>query len=177
MSLQILQAKPNPAGKMKRQIREQDREVAVSDPAPEHLFREWVDIKNCGTDSVHFSTIQLRHTLFDMFCYAMGAELYWAGGVEEYLKPGQVLRIHAGREISMAQAAAVDCDGADWHGYTGGENFILHVSCGDKLIVSWRDAFDQSYLDWVCYAPHPPEDIIIKRSGNLLSGGAIGVSF
>ncbi|MGH9839670.1 MAG: hypothetical protein ACREEM_12890 [Blastocatellia bacterium] len=172
MSLQIIQAKPNPAGKEKKQ--DKNESGAAN---PEQLLGEWVDIENIGNDSVHFSTIQLRHTLFDQFCYATGPELYWAGGVEDYLKPGQVLRVHAGRQSDAHLAAAEDQTGADWHGYAGGESFILNNRCGDKMSVTWRDAFDQSFLDWVCYAPHPPEDTILKRSGNLLAGAAVGLTF
>jgi hypothetical protein len=168
MSLQIIQAKPNPAGK----DRSRDRSN-TSVPQPVQLLGEWVDIKNIGIDSVHFSTIQLRHTLFDEACYATGPEIYWAGGLPEYLKPGQVLRVHGGRQSDAHLTAPADQAGADWHGYAGGESFILNLRCGDKISVTWRDAYDQSFLDWVCYAPHPPEDAILKRSGNLLAGAAV----
>jgi hypothetical protein len=176
MSLQIIQAKPNPAGKEPPRGRREKPDPNATAP-PAQLLGEWVDIKNIGYDSIHFSTIQLRHSLFDEFCYSTGPELYWVGGVAEYLKPGQVLRVHAGRESDASLAPAEDQAGADWHGYAGGENFILNIRCGDKISVTWRDAFDQSYLDWVCYAPQPPEDVILKRSGNLLAGAAMGFSF
>lgn len=172
MSIQITQAKPNPAGK--ENGKDARKEVT---PTPEQLFGEWVDLKNIGNYSIHFSMIQLRHSLFDEACYAIGPELYWAGGTEDFLKPGQILRVHAGKEQDASRMAAVDQEGADWHAYAGGSRFILNNRCGDKMSVSWRDAFDQSFMDWVCYAPHPKEDMILKRSGNLLAGAAVGLAF
>ena len=166
MSLQITQAKPNPAGK------------GSGASAPEQLLGEWVDVKNVGNDSVRFSTIQLRHSLFDERCHATGlSELYWQGGNEDFLKPGQVLRIHAGRQIDSGSMPVEDQTDSDWHGYTEAEEFMLNVGCGDKIIAAWRDAFDRSFQDWVCYAPHPPEGAILTRSGNRLTATGVAVSF
>lgn len=169
MSLQITQAKPNPAGK---------DAIGSGAPTPEQLLGEWVDLKNIGADSVHFSTIQLRHSLFDERCHATGVtELYWQGGSADFLKPGQVLRIHAGQQMDGGAMAAEDQTGADWHGYTETDEFALNNVCGDKIIATWRDAFDHSFQDWVCYAPHPPEGAILTRSGNLLSAAGVAASF
>jgi hypothetical protein len=174
MSLEIIQAKPNPAGKDR--IQDQDGSGAVK---PELLFGEWVDIKNIGNDSVHFSTIQVRHALFDETCHTTGeTELYWTGGSADFLKPTQVLRIHAGRRDDSYLMTADDQAGADWHGYAESDGFILNNRCGDKITVTWRDAADRGCQDWAAYAPNPPEDLILKRSGNLLAGaGGAGLTF
>ena len=68
MSLQIIQAKPNPAGKDSNK----DQNGSGSN-RPEQLFGEWVDVKNIGADEVHFPTMQVRHALFDETCHSTGA--------------------------------------------------------------------------------------------------------
>jgi hypothetical protein len=50
----------------------------------------------------------------------------------------------------------------------------LNNHCGDKIVLSWQDSADQIHQDWVCYTPNPPEDLILKRSGNLLAGAMVG---
>jgi len=172
MSLQIIQARPNPAGKTSN--KEQNGSGSAK---PEHLFGEWVDIKNTGNDPVHFSKMQLRHALFDETCHTTGeTELYWTGDNSSLLKPGQVLRIHAGRREEAYLMSSEDQAGADWHGYAEVDNYILNHGCGDKIILTWRDAVEQVCQDWACFAPHPPEGLILKRSGNLLAGAAVSLS-
>jgi hypothetical protein len=170
MSLQIIQAKPNPAGK------ESDKdEDGAGSRRLEAIFSEWVDVKNIGDDSVHFQTMQLRHALFDEDCHTTGElELYWIGDNGDSLKSGQILRIHAGRREDAHLMSVEDQAGADWHGYAESDNFILNSRCGDKIVLSWQDAVDHIYQDWACYAPNPPEDLILKRSGNLLAGAVAG---
>ncbi len=166
MSLQIIQAKPNPAGK------DDDKDQDESGRRrPEHLFGEWVDVKNIGAEAVHFPTMQLRHALFDESCHATGElELYWIGIHSDVLRPGQVLRIHAGRREDAYLMSVEDREGADWHGYAESDIFILNNRCGDKIVMSWQDGASQICQDWACYAPNPPADLILKRSGNLLAG-------
>ena len=172
MSLQIIQAKPNPAGKDSNK----DQNGSIPN-RPEQLFGEWVDVKNIGADEVHFPTMQVRHALFDETCQTTGAlELYWIGANYDFLKPGQVLRIHAGRRKDAHLMSAEDQTGADWHGYAESDDFILNNRCGDKIVLSWQDAVNQICQDWACYAPYPPEDLILKRSGNLLAGAGAGLS-
>src|SRR5262245_1129828 len=113
MSLEIIQAKPNPAGKE----RDEDQDGLVA-KCPEALFGEWVDVKNIGDAAVNVQTMQLRHALFDNDCHATGElELYWIGDNGEILKPGQVLRIHGGHREDAHLMPADDQDGADWHDY------------------------------------------------------------
>jgi hypothetical protein len=172
MSLQIIQAKPNPAGKDDNK----DQNGSGSG-RPEQLFGEWVDVKNIGADAAPFPMMQLRHALFDESCHTTGElELYWIGVNADFLKPGQVLRIHAGRREDAHLMSAEDQAGADWHGYAESDNFILNNRCGDKIVLSWQDAGEQICQDWACYAPYPPEDLILKRSGNLLTFAGAGLS-
>ena len=176
MGLQIIQAKPNPAGKESEEYR--DGLVAgciKTENLASLLLGEWVDVKNTGDDDVNFQTMQLRHALFDKDCYSTGElELYWIGDNGDLLKPGQVLRIHGGRREDAHLMTAEDQAGADWHGYAETDDFILNNLCGDKLVLSWQDASDQIHQDWTCFAPNPPKDLILKRSGNLLAGAAVG---
>ena len=170
MSLQIIQAKPNPAGKESGK----DQDDAGS-RRPEAIFGEWVDVKNVGDDAINFQTMQLRHALFDDDCHTTSElELYWIGDNGDLLKSGQVLRIHAGRREDAYLMTAEDQAGADWHGYAESDNFNLNNRCGDKIVLSWQDSADQIHQDWACYAPNPPEDLILKRSGNLLAGARVG---
>jgi hypothetical protein len=93
MSLKIVQAKPNPAGKDTGKD-----QGGFEVRRPQALFGEWVDVKNIGEDAVSFQTMQIRHALFDDDCHTTGElELYWIGDNGAPLKPGQVLRIHGGR--------------------------------------------------------------------------------
>jgi len=172
MSLQIIQAKPNPAGK--EGSKDQNGSGAGR---PALLFGEWVDVKNIGNDAIHFPTMQIRHALFDETCHTTGeTELYWIGVNADFLKPGKVLRIHAGRREDAHLMSAEDQAGADWHGYAETDGFILNNRCGDKIILTWQDMVDQICQDWACYAPNPPEDLILKRSGNLLAAAGAGLS-
>src|SRR5262245_13763526 len=168
MSIQIIQAKPNPAGKEKGKD---------GTPDPVEILGEWVDLKNMGTESIRFSTIQVRHMLFDDACFVTAPELYWAGDTEGFFKPGQVLRIHSGKESDAHLMASEDQADADWHVYTGSDSFILSNRCGDRISATWRDPYNQSFFDWICYPPHPPENEILKRSGNLLAGPGVGMTF
>jgi hypothetical protein len=170
MSLQIIQAKPNPAGK--ESGKDQDDAGARS---PEAIFGEWVDVKNVGDYAVNFQTMQLRHAVFDEDCHTTGElELYWIGDNGDLLKPGQILRIHAGRREDAHLMSAEDQAEVDWHGYAESDNFILNNRCGDKIVLSWQDEVDQIHQDWASYAPNPPEDLILRRSGNLLAGARVG---
>ena len=176
MSLKIIQAKPNPAGKEHRKENSKDQDGYESTALEAQKFAsvylgEWVDVKNVGEDAVNFQTMQLRHALFDNECHTIGEmELIWIGDIRESLKPGQVLRVHGGRRETAHLMAQEDHDGADWHGYAEKDNFILNNRCGDKIVVSWHDDAERIQSDWVCYPPHPPENLILQRSGNLLTG-------
>ena len=158
--LRISQAKPNPAGK---------DDATVVMPQPEQLLGEWIDVENIGTESITFSLIQLHHTLFNDLCQTRGqTELYWSAEGTGLFKPGQVLRIHTGRQRDKSHLAAVDEEGADWHAYAERDGFVLNNRCGDIVVVSWQDEEGRSYKDAASYAPNPPADAILKRIDNKL---------
>jgi len=159
VNLQIIQAKPNPGGKGKAQV------------SASQLFGEWVDVKNTGEEAINLSGIQLRHAHFDNDCHTTSQlELYWIGkNNSDLLNPGQILRIHAGRQEDAHLMSAEDQAGADWHSYAETDNFILNNRCGDKIVLSWQGTDNQIHQDWACFAPDPAENMILKRSGNLLA--------
>src|SRR5687768_9527505 len=68
--LQVYRAKPNPTGK--------DR--SAHGPKPEQMNGEWVDIKNVGSATIPFSSIEIHHTQFGRTCSeVLGTERYWKG--------------------------------------------------------------------------------------------------
>src|SRR5262245_13518223 len=124
MSLQIIQAKPNPSGK---------EASKGSTPDRAQILGEWVDVKNAGSDPIRFSTIQVRHMLFDDACFATTPERYWEGDTEEFLNSGDLMRIHTGRESDAHMMEAEDRVGADRHVYIGSDDFRSNNRCGDRL--------------------------------------------
>jgi hypothetical protein len=160
MQLQIIQAKPNPVGKDK---------TGSGVPKPEQLLGEWVDIKNIGTGPVKFSTIHLWHTQFDHQCQKIGQPVrYWSGLGEAVLRPGEILRVHAGRSEHQHLMSAGDRTGADYHRFTGEDRFVLNNRCGDAIYVVWRDGSGNSAQDLAAYDPKPREGAILVRFGNKL---------
>lgn len=157
--LQIVKAKPNPAGKDK----------VFGTPKAEQLLSEWVDVKNVGTESIQFSSMSLTHTEFNNLCRATGnVDTYWKSSGDKFLQPGQVIRIHTGRLSDEHLMNPNDKKGCDWHGYANRGNFVLNNACGDILTVAWRDSYGVMQKDTVSYDPNPPEGAILERKGNKL---------
>lgn len=155
--LQIVKAKPNPAG----------RDKVYGVPKPEQLLGEWVDIKNVGTESIPFSEISLSHTLFDNSCNNTGrVEPYWksSGGS---LEVGQVIRVHTGKQSDSHLMNINDKLGCNWHGYANRENFVLNNACGDIITVTWTDSFGATQRDSVSYNRNQPEGAILERGKGL----------
>jgi len=160
LSLRILQAKPNPAGK---------GYTSKQPEQPELLLGEWVDIENNGTELITFSRIQLHHTIFNELCQTRGqTEKYWCAEGNGLLKPGQLLRVHSGRHQDKRLMSEVDQEDVDWHAYAERADFILNNCCGEIIVLTWRDEEGQEYKDVASYAPNPPEDAILIRSDNQL---------
>lgn len=157
LSLRIYQAKPNPAGKG-GSLRHQ-----------ELLLGEWVDIENNGIELITFSRIQLHHTVFNERCQTRGeTEKYWSAEGTGLLKPGQILRVHTGRHQDKGLMSDTDQDDADWHAYAESDDFVLNNGCGEIIVLTWQDEEGREYKDVASYAPHPPEDVILIRSGSQL---------
>lgn len=155
--LEIVKAKPNPAGKDK----------VYGTPKPEQLLGEWVDIKNTGTESIPFSVISLSHTLFDNRCNNTGRiEPYWKSS-GDYLAVGQTIRVHTGKKSDSHLMNQIDRAGCDWHGYANRENFVLNNACGDIITVTWTDSFGTTQRDTVSYSRNQPEGAILERGKGL----------
>lgn len=157
--LQIIAAKPNPAGKDK----------LYGTPRPEQLLGEWVDIQNTGTEPLRFSDMAVSHTLFDDRCQNTGrSERYWSGSGVQLLAPGQAVRVHTGRLRDQHLMLPADNQGAYWHAYANRDNFVLNNRCGDIVTVAWTDALGRTLTDTASYAPSQPEGAVLKRVGDRL---------
>lgn len=156
--MQIVRAKPNPAG----------RDKVYGVPKPEQLLGEWVDIRNTGTEAIPFSSISLSHTLFDNQCNNTGrVEPYWSGG-SEFLAVGQVIRVHTGKLSDKHLMNPADGQGCNWHGYANRENFVLNNACGDVITATWTDSFGSTQRDTVSYNRNQPEGAILERGKGLV---------
>jgi len=155
--LEVYRAKPNPAGK--------DR--TRSGPIPQQLVAEWVDIKNVGTESVRFSSMELHDTTFGPGCRVDGTERYWSGGGNELLAPGQILRVHTGSKQYQSTLSAED-RGSDvnWSAFAERGNFVLNNDCGDVITVIWADGAGKRWKDSAGYDPNPPEGAVLYRWPN-----------
>ena len=155
--LEIIKAKPNPAGKDK----------VYGTPRPEQLLGEWVDIKNVGTEPIQFSKMSLLHTLFDNYCNNTGrVDPYWSGG-SEFLAVGQIIRVHTGRISDKHLMNPADGLGCNWHGYANRDNFVLNNSCGDIITIAWTNSFGSTQRDTVSYSRNQPEGAILERGKGL----------
>ncbi len=158
--IQITQAKPNPAGKDKSQSR----------PIPAQLLGEWVDLKNVGDAAVAFSTLHLSQSKFGPGCQLKEqASIYWNGTASLALSPGEIVRVHTGRESDSYLMTTEDRSGAHHHAYANSGNFILNNNCGDNLGVWWQGSDKQWHQDDAAsYDPYPPEGQILRRVGAKL---------
>lgn len=157
--LSIVKAKPNPFGKDK----------VSGTPLPEQLLGEWVDIQNKGNESVVFSSMELRHTMFDSKCNNLNrTEVYWNGGGVTTLTPGQTIRVHTGRLSDKDKMNPADDGAVAWHGYANRDNFVLNNKCGDIIRVTWSDSSGKRWYDEASYDANQPEGAILHRSGNKL---------
>lgn len=161
--LQVFRAKPNPIGKDK---------TSGGIPKPEQLLGEWVDVKNIGSESVGFSTMQLFHTMYGSRCEVTGrTENYWSGGSSSRLEPGQVVRVHTGRKADEALMTPEDRGTVPWRGFAERSNFVLNNVCGDVITIAWQDGRGNRYSDTASYKANQPEGAILTRVGNNLVAG------
>lgn len=163
-TLSVVHAKPNPLGK--------DRNRYGS-PTPAQLGAEWVDIKNVGQYAVELAGVDLYHLAFKR----SGGEPEWEKVVSLVgnLSAGQILRVHSGRIREIGVLNAEDVRGADWHMFTGNDVYVWNNAEGDTVGL-WEPQ-SKSWVDKAPYDPHPPEGIILVRSGSKLvpAGAALRV--
>ena len=151
-SLRVIRAKPNPRGK--------DRAGAYSPPA--QLAAEWIDFQNDGTAPFPLAGITLYHLAYQPRC----RDPRW-DAVQSFsgtLDPGQIVRVHSGEELTVAQMHAEDVVGADYHVFIGRRNYVWNNDCGDTAALHNGKAFE----DQASYDPYPPEGLVLHRQGDKL---------
>jgi hypothetical protein len=155
--LQVIKAKPNPAGKDKT-----GRFLLSS----KQLGAEWIDIKNIGTAGQSLKNIQIYHVV------------YRDGSVEwELLKDfdnfestpalpvGTIARIHSGSG-PLTILDPEDVQGANRHFFTG-KGYVWNNNEIDRPMI-WDKAkevvVDQTYYD----APVPDGKILVRVNNKLI---------
>ena len=159
--MQIVNAKPNPAG----------RDVAGHRPLPAQLLGEWVGLLNNENKTVSLNRVVLTNEHFDAICRKTAEnQIFWRGtGIS--LQPGQSLRVHNGFRADMNSMAAADWAGADLHVFCERGQFVLNNRCGDKIglwLLNENDASTGSCLDSLNYGPNPPEGCVLQRVAGRL---------
>ncbi len=158
--IQILRAKPNPAGK----------DSSHGRPIPQQLLAEWADLKNTGDAAVRLSSLHLANTQFGPACQIhKQAQIYWTGPASLTLQPGETVRVHTGRESEAWLMNQEDRLGVQYHAFANRGSFVLNNDCGDNLGVWWQ-AQDEKWHrdDAASYDPYPPEGQVLQRSGDKL---------
>ena len=155
-AISVYRIKPNPAGK--------DRNRYGSLSAAQ-LGGEWIDLRNSGSQALSTSGIGLYHLAYPS-----------SGGKPEYrlvvnlpdctLKPGEVLRVHAGRGRDLSVLNAEDRKGADWHAFTGADAYVWNNREGDAPALYEHAA--NVTVDSASYDPFPPEGAVLYRQGARL---------
>ena len=155
-TLQISQLKPNPAGK------DRNRTGTVS---ATQLAGEWVDIKNTGNQSANLENVELNHKAFS----PQDPAGRWVGIFtfpNFILRAGEVVRIHSGRNRDLSVIAPADMSGANYHGFTGMDNYVWNNREGDTAAL-----WNLTHSDWIeqsSYDPYPPEGVVLVRVGSKL---------
>lgn len=148
--------KPNPAGKDK---------ARYGSPSAAQLGGEWVDVQNSGNSAVNTIGVGLWHLAYPA-----------SGGKPEYrlvytlpnctLKPGEVLRVHAGQHRDLSVLNSEDRSGADWHSFTGADAYVWNNREGDAPALYEQVA--KATIDSASYDPYPPEGSVLFRQGAKL---------
>jgi hypothetical protein len=154
--LKTLQLKPNPAGK--------DR-TRYGGVTAAQLAAEWVDLKNVGNRNIDVTGVIAKHV-----AYPPGASQgHWelvTSFTKGILEPGQVIRIHAGKDRGTGVIRQEDLFGANFHLFTGKDRYIWNndkADCSSLWLAGQRDPFDAAW-----YTANPPEGAVLVRSGNNL---------
>ena len=155
-TISVYRIKPNPAGK--------DRSRSGS-LASAQLGGEWVDLRNSGLYTLNTNGVGLYHLAYPA-----------SGGKPEYrlvvnlpdctLKPGEVLRVHAGQRRDLSVLNAEDRNGADWHSFTGEDAYVWNNCEGDTPAIYEHAA--KETIDSASYDPYPPEGAVLFRQGTKL---------
>lgn len=153
MSLLIIKAKPNPAGK--------DRIGTTFTPAAQ-LAGEWVDFKNMGYRAIDLAGVEMYH-----WAYLTPTTGEWklVTNFHGVLQPGQVIRVHSGNPIPLYQMHSVDQVGANFHLFSG-KNYIWNNSKKDFPRLWYKPT--SQWLDQTEYSAYPGEGRILNRVNSQL---------
>ena len=122
-------------------------------------------MKNLGNRNIDLSGVVAKHV-----AYAPGASQgHWevvTSFRKGILAPGQVVRVHAGKDRGTGVIRPEDLAGADFHLFTGEDRYVWNndkADCSSLWIAGQRAPFDSAW-----YAANPPEGAVLVRSGNNL---------
>lgn len=155
--LQVIKAKPNPAGKDKA------GRFLLSN---KQLGAEWIDIKNTGTAGQSLKDMQIYHVVYrnggtewGLLKDFNGSELITA------LPVGTIMRIHSGSG-PLSVLSIEDAQGANRHFFTG-KGYVWNNDKIDRPMI-WDKVkevvVDQTYYD----APVPDGKILVRVNNKLI---------
>lgn len=151
MSLQIIKAKPNPAGK--------DR---IGNFSPQsQLAGEWVDIQNIGSQPVDMANFKLYHWAYKI----PKSEWEIVTDFQGILPIGEIVRIHAGQSIPLNQLHSEDIAGAQHHVFSE-KGYVWNNDNADYPSI-WNVA-GKKWIDQSEYDSFPEEGRILQRVNNKL---------
>lgn len=151
MSLKIIKAKPNPAGK------DRIKNFALQT----QLAGEWVDIQNNGNSPVDLTNVELYHWAYKQPEDGWGLVMNFSGE----LPAGEIMRIHSSGKIPIEQLALIDKQGAEYHLFSG-SGYVWNNDKEDKPTL-W-DKKIEKYIDVTSYDAYPPEGKVLKRVNSKL---------
>ncbi|MBI4158290.1 MAG: hypothetical protein HY505_01540 [Candidatus Yanofskybacteria bacterium] len=154
--LTVLRAKVNPRGKDRRGPLTTNRQRNA----------EWVDIKNTSGRTLSVSGVAVfDHTFAPFACRTIGRRVIYQFP-QLTLTPGQIVRIHSGNPVPVADLPEEDRLGADWHAFTS-KDFVWNNTCGDTAEI-WSSGVSRVLIDKASYSPSPLEGKILTRVGAYL---------
>jgi hypothetical protein len=145
---------PHPQGK--------DR-YRQSSPTAELLGGEWVDIRNNGSGMVSLKGIGLYHAASSNANGKRDLQLV-VHLPDCFLKPGEILRLHAGQSRELSVLRVADRTGANWHCFTGEDACVWNIREGDTATL--YDLANKEVVDSGSYDPGPPEGVVLYRQAD-----------
>lgn len=154
-TLRTSRLKPNPSGKDKNRY---------GTATATQLGAEWVDIENNGMAAVAMDGVKLYHVAF-----VNGKASHWEEimSFKGTLGAGQVVRVHAGSGPETALNSE-DRSGATYHLFTGHDRYVWNNAEGDTSRLTEASGYTEVETDKASYDSHPPEGVVLVRSGNKL---------
>jgi hypothetical protein len=153
MSLLITKAKPNPAGK--------DRVGQFFTPATQ-LAAEWVDFQNITATPINITGVQMYH-----LAYLQNGSTEWELAIElsGTIQSGEIVRVHSGNPIPLAQMNYEDQTGANYHVFTG-KNYIWNNHRIDRPGLWYKP--NRQWIDQTDYDAPVGEGRILQRINKKL---------